>query len=175
MSSSAWLDIQIFKGCADAMMEGHKVEHEIISMQELKAIKLQQKAGARTLAQLQRNMTAVMGGFALELDRITARLRRIDPEPPALMSSPASTSLDFRDQQCRAPPANVTVSNSSMILWPEGWQTRKTVAMCPLEVMAGGCSCDSIVNLPGLPWTNARLQHDEALGACICDDCWLCM
>ena len=53
--------------------------------QELKAIKLAQKASARTLAQLQRNVTAVMGGFAFELDLLASRMSLVDPPRPAIM------------------------------------------------------------------------------------------
>lgn len=56
-------------------------------MQELKAIKLGQKDHARNLTQLQRNVTAVLGGLALELDFLATRVNRLDPPVAALLPS----------------------------------------------------------------------------------------
>lgn len=54
-------------------------------LQELKAIKLGQKDHARNLTQLQRNVTAVLGGLALEVDFLATRLNRLDPPVAALL------------------------------------------------------------------------------------------
>lgn len=54
-------------------------------MQELKAFKLEQKDQARNLKQFQRNVTAVLGQLAFEVDLLATRLNRLDPPVPAIL------------------------------------------------------------------------------------------
>lgn len=95
-------------------------------MQELKAIKLNQKDNARNLTQFQKNVTAVLGRLAIEIDLLATRLDRLDPPLPALLppghtaeipiaaadsdsqNCSADEVLDFREGESRradAPPS----------------------------------------------------------------------
>ena len=103
------------------------------TLQELKAIKLGQKDHARNLTQLQRNVTAVLGGLALEVDFLATRLNRLDPPVAALLppenqsetpvvvggsdnlNCSADEVLDFREEdhvQVEMPPPIRKVSHS---------------------------------------------------------------
>lgn len=89
-------------------------------------MKLSQKDQVRNFTQLQRNVTAVLGRLALEIDLLGARLNRLDPPLPALLPSDSGSPvfaecesrlncsadeiLDFREPgACRAdmPPPQV--------------------------------------------------------------------